>query len=321
MRRFRSLLIGLTLIVCLAADTFAQQGVVSIDPKGCGIFNVDTVLAGDKVRFLIHYKNNTSARVNVSNGFRVSSYDGAVWDSLRASGLGTVSWLYDSSQYPPIIDTIAQYSWFQAYFDISFGILPNPTPVHRSLPYANNTIVGLVGFGLSPNALPVTYDDSAWAITLYFHDKSQAGKHLCIDTSFFSFGGAWKWSGVDNFQEYKPAFQGISPSQLRHSNDGYCFLIYDLPCIQLTATEQTAKASPTCAACSCCFGTTGNVNMTGGVDAADLSSLVSYLTGGTFVPPCMAAANVNGAGGVDASDLSSLVNFMTGGTFVLPECQ
>ena len=71
---------------------------------------------------------------------------------------------------------------------------------------------------------------------------------------------------------------------------------------------------------SCCVGKRGNVNMAGGVDLSDLSSLVSYLTGGSFVPPCMDAANVNGAGGVDLSDLSSLVSYLTGGTFVLVDC-
>ena len=71
---------------------------------------------------------------------------------------------------------------------------------------------------------------------------------------------------------------------------------------------------------SCCTGMRGNVNMTGGIDLSDLSALVNYLTGGSFVPPCLDAANVNGAGGVDLSDLSSLVNYLTGGSFVPPNC-
>jgi len=71
---------------------------------------------------------------------------------------------------------------------------------------------------------------------------------------------------------------------------------------------------------SCCVGKRGNVNMAGGIDAADLSSLVSYLTGGSFIPTCTDAANANGLGGVDATDLSSLVSFLTGGSFVLVNC-
>jgi hypothetical protein len=71
---------------------------------------------------------------------------------------------------------------------------------------------------------------------------------------------------------------------------------------------------------SCCVGTTGNVNMSGGVDLADLSALVSFLTGGGYVLTCTAEANVNKAGAVDLADLSALVSYLTGGGYVLPAC-
>jgi hypothetical protein len=71
---------------------------------------------------------------------------------------------------------------------------------------------------------------------------------------------------------------------------------------------------------SCCVGTTGNVNMAGGVDLADLSALVSFLTGGGYVLTCTAEANVNKAGAVDLADLSALVSYLTGGGYVLPAC-
>jgi len=70
----------------------------------------------------------------------------------------------------------------------------------------------------------------------------------------------------------------------------------------------------------CCVGTTGNVNMAGIVDLSDLSALVSYLTGGGYVLPCVKEANVNAAGIVDLSDLSALVSYLTGGGYVLPGC-
>jgi hypothetical protein len=70
----------------------------------------------------------------------------------------------------------------------------------------------------------------------------------------------------------------------------------------------------------CCTGTTGNVNMAGIVDLADLSALVSYLTGGGYVLPCVAEANVNNSGIVDLADLSALVSYLTGGGYVLPSC-
>lgn len=71
---------------------------------------------------------------------------------------------------------------------------------------------------------------------------------------------------------------------------------------------------------SCCVGTTGNVNGVGIVDLSDLSTLVSYLTGGPATLACWDEANVNGVGIVDLSDLSYLVSYLTGGSVVLPSC-
>ncbi|MFZ1684877.1 MAG: M28 family peptidase [Candidatus Zixiibacteriota bacterium] len=76
----------------------------------------------------------------------------------------------------------------------------------------------------------------------------------------------------------------------------------------------------TCAPPSCCVGLTGNVNGSGGVDLADLSAIVSYLTGGGYPLPCVDEANVNASGTVDLADLSALVSYLTGGGFLLPTC-
>jgi uncharacterized protein (TIGR02145 family) len=70
----------------------------------------------------------------------------------------------------------------------------------------------------------------------------------------------------------------------------------------------------------CCVGVRGNVNGAGGVDLADLSALVSYLTGGGYVLPCSMEGSVNGVGSVDLADLSALVSYLTGGGYVLPSC-
>jgi len=80
----------------------------------------------------------------------------------------------------------------------------------------------------------------------------------------------------------------------------------------ISANTQVADA--------CCQGKRGNVNSAGIIDLGDLSALVSYLTGGGYVLPCVDAANVNGAGIVDLGDLSALVSYLTGGGYVLPDC-
>lgn len=70
----------------------------------------------------------------------------------------------------------------------------------------------------------------------------------------------------------------------------------------------------------CCTGERGNVNEIGIVDLADLSALVSYLTGGGYEPTCKSEANLIADGMVDLADLSALVNYLTGGGYVLPPC-
>ncbi len=73
-------------------------------------------------------------------------------------------------------------------------------------------------------------------------------------------------------------------------------------------------------AAGCCQGKRGNVNGAGITDLADLSALVSYLTGGGFVLPCPDAANVNGVGIVDLADLSALVSCLSDGACGIPDC-
>jgi len=91
----------------------------------------------------------------------------------------------------------------------------------------------------------------------------------------------------------------------------------DLPLLTSHYDEITEEIN---AEIPCCIGVTGNVNYTGIVDLADLSALVSYLTGGGYVLPCLSEANVNATGITDLADLSALVSYLTGGGYVLPNC-
>lgn len=62
----------------------------------------------------------------------------------------------------------------------------------------------------------------------------------------------------------------------------------------------------------CCAGTTGNVDMVGIVNLADLSLLIDYLTppaGPTL--PCTAEANIDATGIVNLADLSLLIDYLT----------
>lgn len=102
------------------------------------------------------------------------------------------------------------------------------------------------------------------------------------------------------------------------------YLHYIGACLLVCATCLTLLGSA--AASPCCEGTTGNANLQGGIDLADLSLLIAYLT---VQPPdrpslpCLEEANLNAAGSIDLSDLSLLVAFLTAPASnrpALPEC-
>lgn len=72
----------------------------------------------------------------------------------------------------------------------------------------------------------------------------------------------------------------------------------------------------------CCQGTTGDINMSGGIDLTDLAYLISYLT---VIPPpalpCPGEADINANGSVDLTDLSLLISYLnTVPRPILPAC-
>ncbi len=124
----------------------------------------------------------------------------------------------------------------------------------------------------------------------------------------------------------RDVWTGVAPRQLLKvtegtsdpDGDGVATLDDNCPLVP-NPTQDDADSDGIGDAC-CCIGSTGNANYAGIVDLADLSALVSYLTGGGYVLPCPDEANVNDAGIVDLADLSALVSYLTGGGYVLPTC-
>ncbi len=282
-------LLRLGLLVCLTlccTGIFAQQGIVRID-RVSPLFHGDTVHSGVPVRFVLRYINNTSTPVDVSNGFRISTPDGAAWDSITLAPVGPK-------------DGDGQTA-FTRYFDI----LTSGEMQMKDLTPSSDDFVYFVGGGNhhDPHQLPVGFDDTVLAVTLWFNSDGNNLKHICFDSSFYSPSGTWVWAGRD-MVDYHPEFLGL-PGQVS-GYSGYCFFLYQLPCWY--------------GPCCCQGYGVGNVNMIGIVDLADLSALIGYLTGSGYRLPCDGTANVNGLGIVDLADLSALINYLTGGGFVLPNC-
>jgi len=79
MKKRQVCLIAAAMAAVLVFPAFvqAQQGSISIDKVSC-IWGVDTITIPTNVKFTLRYTNNTDRRVDVSNGFRIFTPDGAI---------------------------------------------------------------------------------------------------------------------------------------------------------------------------------------------------------------------------------------------------
>lgn len=234
----------------------AQQSVSLGTCYGC---IGDTLIAGQLHTLNIRINNSggpAGVRYNINNGFKLYSPSNPQWLdlSLQTQGIG------------------------------------NFPPTNFSLVVAN--CVGCDGFsqdliqfgGVSFNCasgLPPGFNDIAFSIQ--FRSRLQdAGKFICIDSSYTPPGGTWLWaSPCPSASDVKPSWSGAK-----------CFRILSRNC----------------------FGSTGNVDcdQMDSVDIADLTVLVDHLFG-SFAPLCLPGeGNVDGdpLGSVDVGDLTRLVDHL-----------
>jgi hypothetical protein len=180
--------------------------------------------------------------------------------------------------------------WCREYDDQGGGCCPRFQQV-LSLAGGNFAVCGTAGEFLYVNAFLLKIDQGG---TVIWYDDFQVGgvnsKGQAVDVLGPPLGSQILLAGVyKTWYPYPP-----------DSSDVF-----------LTAVENKTR---------CCIGSTGDVDMTGVVDVADLTSLVGYLTGAGFQLPCPDVANTDGKGIVDSGDLAALVSYLTGGGYVLPNC-
>ncbi|MBK7141732.1 MAG: right-handed parallel beta-helix repeat-containing protein [bacterium] len=204
------------MLLCAIPALTHSQGAVSIDQVNTLVSNY-AIQAGQPARFVFRFDNTTNLRCNVSNGFKVSTPDGAVWDSVTIDSAGINS---------------GGENQFVSYFDIVFAMWGG---VIKGGDGINPDTVGMLGAGMPtrPNqGMPETFNDTVVALTIWMHDNASIDKHICIDSSFWGAGGTWVWVS-SSLIDYFPTYAGL-PGQTYSAGSGpdrdgsgFCFAIGD----------------------------------------------------------------------------------------------
>lgn len=196
------MLLATLAILLLAFGSVSAQGwsggSIGVD-KVQGLSGLDTINIGSDLRFILRYRNDTTAKFGISNGFRVYSPDGATWDSTTGDTLGWRA--SDPSPGVPILGG--------TQFDLGL------TLGRYSNDGAESDTIGVLGLMFTGAGLAGGFNDTAFAVTAYRMHAASHGKHICVDSSWFRPGGTWKWArtgGVNRF----PAWSG-----------GKCYTIYN----------------------------------------------------------------------------------------------
>ncbi len=251
----------------------------------------------------------------------IAAWDGSTWSAL-GSGIPDVS-----TQLP--INGVMSLSVYNNLLIAGgdFGDPSFPLPYHyvaswdgnswSDLNYPSGTVTALGQFGgklISGGGRPSSWDGSSWTVM-------DTGLATAV-AAYANFGGrliAGTWTAQLNGHSlgYVIAWDGTSWKAYGSGTNGGvdALTIYNGKLIAggvFTTAGNKLAANIAQRSPSCCQGIRGNVNCHGGIDLSDLSSLVSYLTGGGYKLCCFEAANINGVGGVDLGDLTAIVSCLTG---------
>ena len=196
-----ALLVGFT-----ADQALAQSGIVQLDHVD-GLVSGTTVANNTPIRFVLRLNNDSGQKADISMGWRLSSPDGAVWDSttLDSTGLINVDGEHTLLRRFNIVMAFTRFSTDGQSPD-TVGILAAGTPTSAT------------------RQMPVGYNDTALAVMAWVSNDANAGKHICIDSSWWEPGGVWKWvynTGV-GVEDLFPQWRGIN-GEAPVPGQGFCF--------------------------------------------------------------------------------------------------
>jgi len=197
----------------------SQNGIVDI--RGIsGLYQADTLNTGQDIVFYIGLNNNTGGRVDVSNGFAVWSYDGAVFDSVICDSI------------PPNTGGV---NWLSPLFGAIFGGAIQHDATH--MPSGPDT-VGFLMASSKPitntaERLPAGFSDTTWQVHVYISSPVTTNNllHLCIDSSAFPPSNSWVWAhGATTYDPDWIKFAGsISDPTQPTKTTASCFVLYNVP--------------------------------------------------------------------------------------------
>ncbi|MEA3296809.1 MAG: T9SS type A sorting domain-containing protein [candidate division Zixibacteria bacterium] len=160
------------LFIILASLTLCSFGLaygqsISLDRVDGQIGETDSISTGETITFYIRMTNGDIAMGGVTNGFRVYSPDGAVWDTTIADTIGTLG---------------------KTQFEGGFFINT------FSLTGSGADTVGFGGFILSGTGMLPGFDTVAYTIDVGPINASYEGKTICLDSCYYPPQGYWMWS-------------------------------------------------------------------------------------------------------------------------------
>jgi|GEM_PF-1083413 len=162
---------------------------------GCihGTDDFDRIYAGEEVQIEVWGWNYTGQPVwGIDNGFRVYSTDGADWEYLEADWSGPLDW-DDVFAFP-----------MGSYYVLYNNITGTGADTAR-----------MFGYG-SGNGIPDGFEDHLYTFSVGPFEDSDAGRHLCFDSSWVAGTGLFRWALEDG--------NNVAPWWV---NDPYCWEIRD----------------------------------------------------------------------------------------------
>lgn len=170
--------------IFVASNSYAQlEGEVILDTVGNTVYTDGRIQDGVNPRIMIRFHNTTGERTNISTGFKVTSPDGAVWDSITVDSCGPVS----------IDGENTFYLYFNQVIAVQ-GLSPNRP---GDGPPADT--FGILGAG-SPTSgsrqMPINFNDTVMALIIWLDPAGVNHlKHICIDSAVAQ-DELWTWKWV-----------------------------------------------------------------------------------------------------------------------------